>query len=101
MKKSSTASLLFRSGLAVILACGLMLPSAGFQAYGDEEQAADLSSPEPEVITENIPHTDKIDSLFEALDGATRLPLDEQAASTPLEASLEEPTPPPRNKRSF
>ncbi len=92
MKKSSTASTLFRSGLAVILACGLMLPSAGFQAYGDEEQAADLSSSEPEVTTENIPHTDKIDSLFEALDGATRLPLDEQAASTPLEASLEEPT---------
>ncbi len=72
MKKSSTASTLFRSSLAVILACGLMLPSVGLQAYGEEEQAAELSSPEPEVVTRDVPHSDKIDSLFEAIDNATR-----------------------------
>ncbi len=93
MKKSSTASTLFRSGLAVILACGLMLPTSGIQAFGEEATAADLSSPAPEVATsedevapevvfENVPHADKIESLFEAIDGATRPTVGEQAIAS-------------------
>ena len=40
MKKKANAKLpaLLRCGLAVILACGLMLPTTGLNAYGDQTQ---------------------------------------------------------------
>lgn len=40
MKKKAPTKMpaLFRCGLAVILACGLMLPTTGLSAYGNQKQ---------------------------------------------------------------
>lgn len=100
MKKKANTKVpaLLRCGLAVILACGLMLPTTGLNAYGDQSQevtpvleVSDLAADEAAPADDAVETTETI--VDDSTDGVTDPVVDE--AVTEPENPVSESTPPP------
>lgn len=99
MKRSKAAPALLRTGVALALACGLMLPTAGLAAYGDEVRESatpSLDTPsEPEAADgAAVPGSPGAEGLFSAVTAAIQsaalygaLPDTDGAAASPLAAA--------------